>query len=295
MNVAQTIIDGIALGAVYAIVAVGLALVFGVMRMINFAQGELITACAYALALSNSLPTWVAILIALGVGVGLSFLMELVAFRPLRNASSMTTLVATFAIAFMLESVWILVFGPQGKAINTLTSLNESATSGSLHLRWITIVMIIVGIVSLVGLALLLHRTRIGLYMRAAASDFRTARLLGVRANAVISFTFVLGGLSAAIAAILLTVSEPLATPDFGLSVMIVALFGAVAGGIDRLVPATLGAFLFGFVTSVLGDVLPSSASVFLTSFVFALIIVILLVRPGGLFAPFQHRTVERV
>lgn len=295
MNVAQTIIDGIALGAVYAIVAVGLALVFGVMRMINFAQGELITASAYALALSNSLPTWASILIALAVGVALSFLMELVAFRPLRNASSMTTLVATFAIAFMLESVWLLAFGPQGKAINTLTSLNDSATSGSLHLRWITIIMIVVGILSLVGLALLLRRTRIGLYMRAAASDFRTARLLGVRANAVISFTFVLGGLSAAIAAVLLTVSQPLATPDFGLSVMIVALFGAVAGGIDRLVPATLGAFLFGFVTSVLGEELPSSTSVFLTSFVFALIIAILLVRPGGLFAPFRHRTVERV
>ncbi|MGH2873471.1 MAG: branched-chain amino acid ABC transporter permease, partial [Solirubrobacteraceae bacterium] len=254
MNVAQTIIDGIALGAVYAIVAVGLALVFGVMRMINFAQGELITASAYALALCSSLPAWAAILIALAVGVVLSLLMELVAFRPLRNASSMTTLVATFAIAFMLEAVWILVFGPQGRAISTLTNLNDSATSGSLHLRWITIVMIIVGIASLVGLALLLRRTRIGLYMRAAASDFRTARLLGVRANAVISFTFALGGLSAAIAAILLTVSQPLATPDLGLDVMIVALFGAVAGGIDRLVPATLGAFLFGFVTSVLGE-----------------------------------------
>jgi branched-chain amino acid transport system permease protein len=291
----QTIVDGIALGGVYAIVAVGLALIFGVMRMVNFAQGELITASAYALALTDSLPRVLNILVALAVGIALAFVMERTAFRPLRTASPATTLVATFAVAFMLEGVWLLVFGPQGKSVGTLSVLNQSATSGTLHIRWITIVTIAVSVALLVGLGLFLRRTTIGLQMRAAASDFRTARLLGVRADRVIGLTFVLAGLSAAVAAVLLTVQQPLVTPDFGLSVMVVALVGAVAGGIDRLVSATAGAFGIGFATSVLADVLPADSRVFLTSFVFLLVILVLLVRPEGLFAPLRQATVERV
>lgn len=295
MSALQTVIDGIALGGLYAIVAVGLALIFGVMRMINFAHGELITASAYALALTDALPRVLNIAIALAVGVGLAFLMERTAFRPLRTASPTTTLVATFAVAFVLEAVWLLAFGPQGKAVDTLPGLNGSATSGALHIRWITIVTIGVSVASLGGLGVFLRKTTIGLQMRAAASDFRTARLLGVRADRVIGLTFVLAGLSAAVAAVLLTVQQPLVTPDFGLSVMIVALVGAVAGGVDRLATATAGAFAIGLATSVLADVLPSDTRVFLTSFVFLLVILVLLIRPAGLFAPLRQETVERV
>lgn len=295
MSALQTIVDGIALGGVYAIVAVGLALIFGVMRMINFAQGELITASAYALALTDSLPRVVSIAIALATGVALGVLLERTAFRPLREASPTTTLVATFAVAFMLEAVWLLAFGPQGKAVGTLSGLNRSATSGELHIRWITIVTIAMSAAILVALGLFLRRTTVGLQMRAAASDFRTARLLGVRADRVIGLTFVLAGLSAAVAGTLLTVQQPLVTPDFGLSIMVVALVGAVAGGIDRLVTATAGAFAIGFATSVLADLLSAGTRVFLTSFVFALVILVLLVRPAGLFAPLRRQTVERV
>jgi branched-chain amino acid transport system permease protein len=176
-----------------------------------------------------------------------------------------------------------------------LAPLNRTAIGGELDVRWITLVMLAAGGALLAGTALVLNRTSIGLQMRAAAADFRAARLLGVRADAVIGFAFVIAGVLAAAVAILLTAQRPLVTPGFGLEVVILALVGVVVGGIDRLWTATLGGFTIGFVTSVLGDVLPAEERVFLPSFVFLLVIVVLLVRPGGLFARPGQTAVERV
>lgn len=295
MNAAQTVIDGIALGALYALVAVGLALVFGVLRLINFAQGELITAGAYSLYLTNNLPVVASILICFTVCIVLSVLIERVAFRPLRGASPATTLVATFAVAFALEAVWLIAFGTQGKPVSVLSSLNGIAIHGSLNLRWVTIAELGAGAVLLGGTALILGRTNIGLQMRAAAADFRTARLLGIRTNVVISFAFVIAGVMAAVVALLFTVSTPLVTTTTGLDITIIALVGAVVGGVDRLWSATAGAFAIGFVTSVLDDVLPASQLRFVTAWVFLLVIILLLVRPAGLFSPLSGSTVERV
>lgn len=295
MNVLQTIIDGIALGSLYALVAVGIALIFGVMRLINFAYGEVITAGAYSLTLTGNLPLWLSIVICFAVCIALSVLIEVVAFRPLRGASVATTLIATFAVAFVLEAVWQIAFGQNGRPGDLLSVLNQPATHGTLHLRWVTIVMAAGGLAMLGATGLLLNRTSIGLQMRAAAADFRAARLLGVRANRVISFAFVLAGVFAAVVALLFTVTTPLVTPTFGLDITIVALVGAVVGGVDGLWSATAGGFFIGFVTSVLGDVLPSSQGVFLTSFAYLLVIIVLLARPAGLFSPLRRSTVERV
>lgn len=295
MNVLQTLVDGIALGAVYALVAVGLALVFGVMRLINFAHGELITAGGYTLALTAAFPKAASIAITVAACVVLAYLMERVAFRPLRDGSEATTLVATFAVAFALQGVWLIAFGPEGRTADVLASLNQTAIGGGLDVRWVTLVMLLTGGALLAATAVLLNRTSIGLQMRAAAADFRAARLLGVRADTVISFAFVMAGVLAAAVAILLTVQRPLVTPTFGLEVVILALVGVVVGGIDRLGTATLGGFTIGFITSVLADILPAEERVFLPSFVFLLVIVVLLVRPGGLFERRKHTAVERV
>lgn len=295
MNILQTLLDGLALGTVYALVAIGLALIFGVMRLVNFAHGELITAAGYTLVVARNLPAGVAIALAVLVAVALAWLMERVAFRRLRNVAPATTLVATFAVAFTLEAVWLIAFGPRGESADVLSSLNQTAISGELTLRWVTIVMLGVGGLLLGATTLLLNRTTIGLQMRAAATDFRAARLLGVRADAVISVAFLISGVLAAAVAILLTAQQPLVTPTFGLEVTILALVGIVVGGMDRLPSATMGGFTIGFVTSVLGDVLPSSERVFLPSAVFLLVIIVLLLRPAGLFAPLRARVVERV
>ena len=291
----QAIIDAIAVGALYALVAVGLGLVFGVMRLINFAYGEVITAGAYSLYVTRNLPLSVSIVICFAVCVAMSLLIEEIAFRPLRGASPATTLVATFAVAIALEAVWLIAFTPQGKTADLLASLNQSATHGSVHIRWLTITELAAGLVLLGGTALILARTTIGLQMRAAATDFRAARLLGVRANRVIRFAFVLAGVLAAVVSLLLTVSQPLVTPTFGLDVTILALVGAVLGGIDRLATATAGGFLIGFLISFLGDELPSSLSSFSTSFTFGVVILALLLRPAGLFAPLGQSSVDRV
>jgi len=295
MSVLQSIIDAVALGALYALVAVGIALVFGVLRLVNFAHSELITIGAYMLAITSSWPRPVSIVLCLAASVALALLTERIAFRPLRGAAPATMLVTTFAVSFALQAVWLTLWGPEGKSADVLGSLNRTAISGDVVVRWVTLVELAGGALMLGGLVLLLTRTEIGLQMRAAAVDPRAARLLGVRADRVIAVAFALAGLSAGIVALLLTVQQPLVTPTFGLQITILALVGVVVGGMDRLTSATIGGFFVGLATSILGDLLPSDDRVFLPSFVFLLVIVVLLVRPAGLFSPLRATTVERI
>jgi len=295
MSLLQSLIDAVALGALYALAAVGLALVFGVLRLVNFAHSELITIGAYVLALSAGAPLPVSIALCIAASVALALATERVAFRPLRTAAPATTLVATFAVSFALQAVWLMLWGPEGRSADVLGELNRTAISGDVAIRWVTFAQLAAGGLLLGGLVLLLTRTEIGLQMRAAAADPRAARLLGVRADRVIAVAFALAGLSAAVVALLLTVQQPLVTPTFGLQITILALVGVVVGGMDRLVGATLGGFAVGLATSVLGDLLPSDDRVFLPSFVFLLVIIVLLVRPAGLFSPLRTTTTERV
>lgn len=294
MNV-QSLIDAVALGSVYALVAIGLALIFGVMRLVNFAHGELITAAAYTLYVARDLPAPLIIVLAIVVAVALAWALERFVFRRLRGVNPETTLIATFAVAIALEAVWVIAFGVRGKAVSVMPGLNHLAISGSVTIRWITFVELAVGAAFLIGIIAFLNRTSIGLQMRAAAADFRAARLIGVRADAVISMAFVISGVLAAVVAILLTVSSPLVTPTLGLEITILALVGIVVGGMNRLLTATAGGFAIGFANSLLGNVLPSSQRVFLPSAVFLLVIIVLLIRPAGLFASRRDQAVDRV
>ncbi len=295
MSYLQSVIDGVGLGAVYAVAAVGIGLVFGVMRLVNLAYGEIITAGGYTLAFLSNEPALVAIAACIAVCVAVALLQERVAFRPLRGASPVTMLIATFAISFLLQNVYLLSFGSRGSSVGTLGSLNDAIALGTLRIRWITIVAVVVGAVLFGGLTALLNRTTIGLELRAAAADFRTARLLGVRANRVIAFAFALSGLLAATVAVLLTVQSPLVTPDYGVQVTLFTLIGVVVGGLDRLATATMGGFAIGFATAFVGDQLPSASSAYLPSVIYGLVIVVLLVRPRGLFANRSAAGAERV
>jgi branched-chain amino acid transport system permease protein len=279
----QTLIDAIALGTVYALVAMGIGLVFGVMRLVNFAHGELITAGAYALLLTNDLPLVVGLAACFGAVIALALAMEVV-YRPLRTTTPTTMLVTTFAVSFLLQAVALLAFGARGQNVGVLEELNRAVSIGDLRVRWVTLVSIAVGAVLLGATALILARTDIGLQMRAAAMDATTAQLLGVRTSTVIRFAFLLAAVVAASATVLLTVQRPLVTPSYGFQLVIPALVGVVVGGMDRLVSATLGGFAIGFAAAVLGDVLPADGRVFLDSALFLLVILVLLVRPGGLF-----------
>jgi branched-chain amino acid transport system permease protein len=295
---AQTLVDAIGLGAVYALMAVGIGLVFGVLRLVNFAYGQLVMAGAYTLAFTSGWPTLASLAACLVVVVALSTAMDYAVFRPLRGHSPAVMLVTTFAIAFLLQSVALIVDVRDdtiGEPATVLNSLNQAVSVGGVDVRKVTLVAIVASAVALAGLALLLGRTTIGLHMRAAAADFRTARLLGVRADRVIGLAVLLSAVLAAVVAVILTVQNPLVTPRFALVETIVVLVGVVVGGMNRLWTATLGGFAIGFATGVINGALPTDKTVFLPSAVFALVILVLLVRPGGLFARGDTGGVERV
>ena len=292
----QTIADGVALGAIYALMAVGIGLVFGVLRLVNFAYGQLIMAGAFALALAAQWgwPVWAGIALCFAVVLVLSALMDRLVFRPLRGHSPAVMLVATFAVAFLLQNIALLWFGSLGKIASSLAYLNRPVTVFGVEIRKITIVAVVVVAVCLLLLYLLLERTTIGLHMRASSMDFETARLVGVRANRVIAVAVLIAGALAAVVAVMLTVQNPVVTPDFALSDTIVVLAGVVVGGMNRPIPATLGGFTIGFASGFLGGALPTNQSQYIPSFVFGAVILVLLIRPDGVFTR-SRGAVERV
>jgi branched-chain amino acid transport system permease protein len=292
----QIQVDAIGLGAVYALMAVGIGLVFGVLRLVNFAYGQLIMAGGFALAYASDRdwPVGIGIALCFGVVLALSLAMERVVFRPLRSQSGAVMLIATFAISFLLQSIALLWFGPLGKTATSLVQLNRTVSVGGVEIRKITIVAIVTAAVCLALLVLLLGRTSIGLHMRAASMDFTTARLIGVRANLVSGVAVLVSGVLAAVVAVMLTVQYPTVTPTFALQETIIVLAGVVVGGMTRLLPATLGGFLIGYVSGILGGALPTNQSQYLPTFLFGLVILVLLIRPDGLFTR-SRGLVERV
>jgi branched-chain amino acid transport system permease protein len=295
---AQTFVDAVGLGAVYALMAVGIGLVFGVLRLVNFAYGQLVMAGAYTLAYTSNWPLAWSIVACFAVVIALSILMELTVFRPLRSYSPTVMLVTTFAISFVLQSAALIIDlrdGTEGEPASSLTDLNQAITLLGVDVRKVTIVAVVVAVITLGLLALLLGRTSMGLRMRAAAMDFRTARMLGVNANQVIGFAVILSGALAAIVAVILTVQQPLVTHTFALNETILVLVGVVVGGIDRLWTATLGGFAIGFASQLINGALPTEKTIYLPSLVFALVIVVLLVKPAGLFVRGRSSVVDRV
>ena len=291
-----TFANGLALGGVYALMAVGIGLVFGVLRLVNFAYGQLMMAGAFALAYGSQwgLANWESILFCLGVVLALSLLMDRLVFRPLRGHSPAVMLVATFAVAFVLQNVALIAFGSLGKTAGAFGQLQAPWDIFGVEIRKIAIVATATAAVCLALLQLLLTRTSVGLHMRAASMDFRTARMLGVRANRVITGAVLISGLLAGIAAVMLSVEQTQITSTFALPETIYVLMGVVVGGLNRPIPATLGGFSIGFAFGLLGGILPTNQSQYLPSFIFAAVIVVLLLRPDGLFTR-ATGAVERV
>ncbi len=282
--------------AVYALMAVGIGLVFGVLRLVNFAYGQLVMAGAFALALASQWgwPVWAGIVLCFAVVLVLSMLMDRLVFRPaprpfpgrdahrhVRGRIPAAEHRAALVRAAREDRVVARVPEPAVDDLQRRHPEDRHRLGGRRGGRVFSL------------LQLLLERTDIGLHMRASSMDFETARMLGVRANRVIGFAVLLSGALAAVVAVMLTVQNPLVTPDFALRDTIVVLAGVVVGGMNRPVPATLGGFTIGFATGLLGGALPTSQSQYIDSFIFAAVIVVLLVRPNGLFT--RTRTVERV
>lgn len=283
-NVIQYILDSIAYGSLFALMALGLALLFSVMGLMNFAYGELIMASGYTMYYTQSWGVLPMILTTLVVATVLSVLMELIAFRPVRRGTAVTLLVTSFAVSFALESLgWMTVGrGPQ-KAISPYPWLTTQFHVAGVRISKLEILTWIAAGVVLVGMTLLLKRTRLGIQLRASTEDFRMAQLVGVRANRVISAAFALTGFIAAIVAILYIFRTGAIAPDMGQGPLFVAFVGAVIGGLGSLPGAALGGFALGAIIDGLEAALPPSVSSYTELFAFIAVVIILLALPDGL------------
>ncbi len=283
-NVIQYILDSIAYGSLFALMALGLALLFSVMGLMNFAYGELIMASGYTMYYTQSWGVVPMIIMTLIVATVLSVLMELVAFRPVRRGTAVTLLVTSFAVSFALQSLgWMTVGrGPQ-KAVSPYPWLTTQFHVAGVRISKLEIVTWIVAAAVLVGMTLLLKRTRLGIQLRASTEDFRMAQLVGVRANRVISSAFAITGFIAAIVAILYIFRTGAVAPDMGQGPLFVAFVGAVIGGLGSLPGAALGGFVLGAIIDGLEAALPGSVSSYTELFAFVAVVIILLALPDGL------------
>lgn len=287
----QYAIDAISLASLYAVLALGIALIFGVMRLINFAHGELIMIGGYALLYLADVPWPLTIAATIGIVVVFALALERSAFRPVRDANPATLLVTSFALSFMLQNLAIIIFGARAKTVALSASLTESFEVGGLRISKLNVLTVAVTAVLLVGLVAFLKRTQIGIQMRAAAEDFTMARILGVRANAVIATAFALSGLLAAVASYLLVAQRGSVTPGMGLNPVIVAFIATVIGGMGSLSGAALGGAVLGSLSVALQAGLPVELRPFRDAFVFGAVFAILLLRPQGLVVTRAART----
>jgi branched-chain amino acid transport system permease protein len=281
----QHLFDAASLGGLYALIALGIALVFGVMNLVNFAHGELLMVGGYTILLTESLPWPAVVVLAVAATVLTALLMERIAFRPVRSADATTMLITSFAVSILLQNIAVWVAGRRPKGVSFGSGLGDPAHIGGTRVPQVEILTIVLVVALLAALVLLLKRTRLGIQMRAAAEDFRMTRLMGVRADTVIVAAFAGSGALAAVAVLLLIVTSGTVSPGMGLQPVLIGFVATVVGGMGSLVGAAVGGFLLGSATVLLQWTLPLEARGYRDAIVFTAVIAVLLFRPRGLFA----------
>ncbi len=281
----QYIIDSIGTGSLYALMTLGLALVFSVMGLMNFAYGQLVMIGGFAMILLRSQPWWVLILGTVVAVVVVSLLMERLAFRPVRTATAMTMLITSFALAQFLQQAARVAFGANPRPLEQFSELSVQYTVGDLYISRMTLITVSTTVIAAVALALLLKRTNIGVQLRASTEDVEMSKLVGIRSNRVIASAFVISGVLAAVVAMLFFSTRTNVSWSSGESIVLIAFVGAVIGGLGSMVGAALGGFLMGFTYTMLNALLPIELRVFADAILYILVIVVLLIRPAGIIA----------
>lgn len=295
-DILQIVFDALSLGSLYALGALGIALIFGVMRLVNFAHGDYISFCVFALLVPSTdamsemflgnLPTIILVPVILLIGAGVSVLSEIVIFRRLRDANPATMMIASFALGFILKHFLLMLFSSRPKSINLWPDLSLPVEILGARLPLLQIIAIGITIAILVALSAFLKRTRFGLEMRAAAENFTMARMLGVKANRVILIAFAISGMLAASIGLILGAQTGTADIQMGVSVMLVAFIATVIGGLGSLAGAVVAGYLIGAASVLMQVILPLEARPFRDAFVYGAVIACLIWRPQGLFAP---------
>ena len=279
----QHILDALNVGGLYAMMALGIGLIFGIMRLINFAHGEMVMAGGYAMSLLVTLPAPAVIVISLAFIVVLSLFIEQAAFRPLRGKDPATLMVASFAVSYFLQNLSVMIFGARPIPFTFLPGLADTVEIAGLRVPLLQFVALALIVLALAGLALLLKRTAIGIQLRAAAEDVVTAQLSGIRVNRVIALAFILSAILAWVVSLIYSAQIGQISPTMGVRPLIIGFVATVLGGMGSLGGAALGGFVIGILSVLLDTLLPPELRSFREAFLFGLVFLLLVVRPEGL------------
>lgn len=283
--VAQQIINAVSLGGVYALLALGLAIVFSIVGLINFAHGELMTLSGYALlaSLVLGLPFPVAVLVAVSCGALAAVAMERIAFRPMRGASVTSLLLTSFAVSSLLKVVFQNGISARPQAVAMPGWMTGAFSFGDFTIGVGPSISIVVSALALIALEVFLRRSVTGTAMRAAAEDFDVVRLMGIPASRIIATAFLLSGLLAGLAAMLWVAQRASVDPLMGFTPVLKAFIAAVVGGLGSLPGAVAGGFLLGIIEVLLQATLPAAIAPYRDAIVLSGVIAVLLLRPQGL------------
>ena len=276
------LLAGISVGGQYALIAIGYTMVYGILRLINFAHGDVFMIAGLIMVYAAaSLPLYIAIPLVLVVTVVIGFLIERVAYKPLRSAPRMSVMISAIGVSYLLQNLALYVTGGLSKMYPTIPFISDSVTIGTATTKMVTLITPVLTLVLVVVLVLFIQKTKIGMAMRAVSKDFETSQLMGIKINSVISATFIIGSFLAAVGAMLYFTNYPSVSITSGGMPGLKAFVAAVFGGIGSIPGAVVGAFVIGLCEEIIKGL---GYTTFSDAFTFALLIVVLCVRPTGLF-----------
>ena len=277
------LLSGISVGGQYALIAIGYTMVYGILRLINFAHGDVFMVAGIIMVYiaSSGLPLWLCIPLVLLITVVIGFLIERAAYKPLRSAPRMSVMISAIGVSYTLQNLVLYITGGLNKLYPKIPWISETIAIGAAKTKMVTVVTPFLVIILVVALVLLINKTKIGMAMRAVSKDFETAQLMGIKINSVISTTFIIGSFLAAVGSMLYFSNYATVTPTIGAMPGLKAFVAAVFGGIGSVPGAVIGAFIIGIAENIIKAL---GYTTFSDAFTFALLIVILLVKPTGLF-----------
>lgn len=282
----QHLINGLSLGSLYALIAIGYTMVYGILRLINFAHGDIFMLGAYLVYygfLFTPLPWWSIMILAAGLTGLFGIVLERLAYAPLRTAPRINVLISAIGASFLMQNLAILIFGGRPRAFPVPRFMEHVIRVGEVSFSIVQIIIPVVTLVLLLGLTLIIRTTKTGMAMRALSTDYETASLMGININRIISFTFFIGSVMAAVGGILYGCRYPQLIPLMGVMPGIKCFIAAVIGGIGNLYGAVIGGLLLGFSEIMIVGLLPTLND-YRDGFAFVILILILLFKPTGLF-----------
>ena len=282
----SVLLSGISVGGQYALIAIGYTMVYGILRLINFAHGDVfMVAGLLGIYLTASLPFYISLPIVLILTVLLGVLIERFAYKPLRSAPRMSVMISAIGVSYLLQNTATYITGGQPMTYPVIPFLADTINIAGTPTKWVVIITPILVVVLVVALNYLINHTKVGMAMRAVSRDFETSELMGIKIDNVISATFIMGTALAAIGSILYFTNYPAVTPTAGALPGLKAFVAAVFGGIGSIPGAVIGAFIIGICENLIKS---TDYTVFSDAFTFALLIIILVFKPTGLFGEKQ-------